>query len=45
MNIFHNKNKERKILPKLGDKNENNLSHQFKPKLYEDQINFDRMKI
>ena len=45
MNLFHNKNNERKIGPKLGDKNENNLSNQFKPKLYQDQINFDRMRM
>ena len=45
MNFFHNKNNERKIGPKIGDKNENNLSNQFKPKLYEDQINFDRMRM
>ena len=29
MNFFHNKNNERKIGPKLGDKNENNLKQEF----------------
>ena len=32
------KNRERKIGPKFGDKDHNKLDNQFRPKLYEDQI-------
>ena len=44
MNSFENKEIKRKIGPKFGDKNDNGLDYQFKPKLYEDQVNYDRMR-
>ena len=45
MNMFENKKIDRKIGPKFGDEYNNGLINQFKPKLYEDQINFDRMRM
>ena len=45
MNIFKNKNYERKIGPKIGQENIFNIDHKnFKPRLYEEKINFDRKK-
>ncbi len=44
MNLINVKNIQRKIGPKLGENN--NLSQSnFKPKLYQSQINFDRMRM
>ncbi len=45
MNLFKNKNIERKIGPKFGKKIHNNFINEFKPRLYENQINFDRMRM
>ena len=45
MNFFENKKIERKIGPKFGDKKGKDLNNRFKPKLYEDQINFDHMRM
>ncbi len=45
MNLFRNKNIDRKIGPKFGEKIHKNFINEFKPRLYEDQINFDRMKM
>jgi Xaa-Pro aminopeptidase len=36
---------ERKIGPKFGEKNHEIFKNEFKPRLYEDQINFDRMRV
>ena len=44
MNLFKNKDSSRKIGPKLGE-NYKILENEFKPRLYEDQINFDRMRM
>ena len=44
MNLFKNKDSSRKIGPKLGE-NYKILKNEFKPRLYEDQINFDRMRM
>ena len=44
MNLFRNKNIERKIGPKLGEKNNIILNNEFKPRLYETKINFDQMR-
>ena len=41
---FNSKNIERKIGPKFGKKNPV-INNKFKPKLYEDKINFDRMRM
>ena len=38
-------NFQRKIGPKLGEKNNVILNNEFKPRLYEDQINFDQMRM
>ena len=38
-------NFQRKIGPKLGEKNNLILNNEFKPRLYEDQINFDQMRM
>ena len=38
------KNRERKIGPKLGDKF-TVPNHELKPMLYQDQINFDRLRM
>ena len=35
---------KRKIGPKLGDQNSEIIKNDFKPKLFEDQISFDRMR-
>ena len=45
MNMFESKKIDRKIGPKFGDEDNNGVINQFKPKLYEDQINFDRMRM
>ena len=45
MNLFRNKNIERKIGPKLGEKNNIILNNEFKPRLYETKINFDQMRM
>ena len=45
MNLFGSKNRNRKIGPKFGDKNTKGLNNQIKPKLYEDKVNFDRMRM
>ena len=44
MNLFKNKDSSRKIGPKFGE-NYKILENEFKPRLYEDQINFDRMRM
>ncbi len=41
---FDSKNIERKIGPKLGEKN-SLLNYKFKPKLFENEINFNRMRM
>ena len=41
---FNTKNINRKIGPKFGEK-DSIISNRFKPKLYEDKINFDRMRM
>ena len=43
-NLFGSKNIERKIGPKFDKKNYVS-KNKFKPRLYEDQINFDRMRM
>ena len=43
-NLFDSKNIERKIGPKFDQKNYVS-KNKFKPRLYEDQINFDRMRM
>ena len=45
MNFFSNKNIERKIGPKFGEQNVNVLNNEYKPRLYENQINFDQMRM
>ncbi len=45
MNMFESKKIDRKIGPKFGDEDNNGVINRFKPKLYEDQINFDRMRM
>ncbi len=46
MNLFKNKNYERRIGPKIGQENLTNINHNnFKPRLYEEKINFDRMRM
>ena len=39
------KNIERKIGPKFGEKINKVFINEFKPRLYQDQINFDRMRM
>ena len=39
------KNIQRKIGPKFGERNNLIINNEFKPRLYEDQINFDRMRM
>ena len=39
------KNIERKIGPKFGEKTDKVFINEFKPRLYQDQINFDRMRM
>jgi hypothetical protein len=36
---------ERKIGPKFGEKNNIITNNEFKPRLYEDQINFNKMRM
>ena len=36
---------ERKIGPKFGEKINKIFTNEFKPRLFEDQINFDRMRM
>ena len=43
--MFESKKIDRKIGPKFGDEDNNGVINQFKPKLYENQINFDRMRM
>ena len=38
-------NFKRKIGPKLGEKNNIILNNEFKPRLYEEKINFDQMRM
>ena len=38
-------NFQRKIGPKLGEKNNIILNNEFKPRLYEEKINFDQMRM
>ena len=46
MNLFKDKNMERRIGPKFGEGRESNYNfNKVKPRLYEDQINFDRMRM
>ena len=45
MSFFQNKYSERKIGPKFGEKIHKTFINEFKPRLYENQINFDRMKM
>ena len=39
------KNIQRKIGPKIGEKNNLIINNEFKPRLYEDKIDFDRMRM
>ncbi len=46
MNLIGNKNYQRRIGPKIGEKNEPIANQQsFKPRLYENKIDFDRMRM
>ena len=46
MNLFQSKKIDRKIGPKIFDTAaSNNLQNNFKPRLYEDQINLDHMRM
>ena len=46
MNLFRDKNMERRIGPKFDEGRESNYNfNKVKPRLYEDQINFDRMRM
>ena len=46
MNFFQSKKIERKIGPKIFDTAAgDNFQNKFKPRLYEDQINFDRLRM
>ena len=46
MNLFRSKNIERKIGPKFAEANANNYDlNKFKPRLYEEKIDFDRMRM
>ena len=46
MNLFQSKKIDRKIGPKIFDTAAgDNFQNKFKPRLYEDQINFDRMRM
>lgn len=46
MNIFQSKKIDRKIGPKIFDTvTDKNLQNNFKPRLYENQINLDRMRM
>ena len=45
MNLFRNKNIDRKIGPKFGKKIHKIFKNEFKPRLYENQINFNRMRM
>ena len=45
MNLFRNKNVDRKIGPKFAEANISNIDlNKLKPRLYEEKINFDRMR-
>jgi len=45
MNLFRNKNIDRKIGPKFAEANISNIDlKKLKPRLYEEKINFDRMR-
>ena len=45
MNLFRNKNIDRKIGPKFAEANISNIDlNKLKPRLYEEKINFDRMR-
>ena len=45
MSFFQSKYTERKIGPKFGEKIHKTFINEFKPRLYENQINFDRMRM
>ena len=46
MSMFKNKNYERRIGPKIGQENVTIKNQSdFKPRLYEEKINFDRMRM
>ena len=46
MNLFKGKNMERRIGPKFGEGRMSNYNlNKVRPRLYEDQINFDRMRM
>ena len=46
MNLFQNKKIDRKIGPKIFETaSSDNIQNKFKPRLYEEQINFDRMRM
>ena len=46
MNLFRSKNMERKIGPKFNEESVSNYNlNKVRPRLYEDQINFDRMRM
>ena len=45
MSLFRNKNIDRKIGPKFAEANISNIDlNKLKPRLYEEKINFDRMR-
>ena len=46
MNLFKSKNMERRIGPRFGEGSGSDYNfNKIKPRLYEDQINFDRMRM